>query len=58
MRVSIGSNEYRTVLFTIDKDNFIEAEHVLLLNGFLKKDSKDYRKQIDIATAILNNLEL
>jgi hypothetical protein len=24
----------------------------------LKKDSKDYRKQIDIATAILNKLEL
>jgi hypothetical protein len=24
----------------------------------LKKDRKDYRKQIDIATAILNKLEL
>lgn len=58
MRVSIGSNEYRTVLFAIDHDNFIEAKKVILLNGFLKKDNKDYRKQIDIALSILNNLEL
>ncbi len=58
MRVSIGINEYRTVLFAIDHDNFIEAKKVILLNGFLKKDNKDYRKQIDIALSILNNLEL
>lgn len=58
MRVSIGSNEYRTVLFASDHDNFIEATNIILLNGFLKKDTKDYRKQIEIAIAILNNLEL
>jgi hypothetical protein len=58
MRISVGTNEYRTVLFAIDNDNFIEAKNILLLNGFLKKDSKDYRKQIAIATAILNSLEL
>ncbi len=58
MRVSIGINEYRTVLFAIDHDNFIEAKKVILLNGFLKKDNKYYRKQIDIALSILNNLEL
>lgn len=58
MRVSIGTNEYRTVLFAIDHDNFIESKNIILLNGFLKKDSKDYRKQIEIATRILNNLEL
>jgi hypothetical protein len=58
MRISVGTNEYRTVLFAIDNENFIEAKNILLLNGFLKKDSKDYRKQIDIATAILNKLEL
>lgn len=43
MRVSIGTNEYRTVLFAIDHDNFIEAKNIILLNGFLKKDNKDYR---------------
>lgn len=58
MRVSVGTNEYRTVLFAIDHNNFIEAKNIILLNGFLKKDNKDYRKQIEIATAILNNLEL
>lgn len=57
MRVSIGTNEYRTVLFAIDHINFIEAKNIILLNGFLKKDNKDYRKQIEIATAILNKLE-
>lgn len=58
MRVSLGSNEYRTILFAIDHDNIIEAKNVILLNGFLKKDNKDYRKQINIAEAILNNMEL
>jgi phage-related protein len=58
MRVSVGTNEYRTVLFAIDHENFIEAKNILLLNGFLKKDSKDYRKQIDIAISILNKLNI
>lgn len=58
MRVSVGNNEYRTVLFAIDHSNFIEAKKVILLNGFLKKDSKDYRKQVEIAAKILKDLEL
>lgn len=58
MRVSVGFNEYRTVLFAIDHDNIIEAKNIILLNGFLKKDNKDYRKQIQIAKSILNSLEL
>lgn len=58
MRISVGSNEYRTVLFAIDHDNFIEARNIILLNGFLKKDNKDYRKHIERAISILNNLEL
>lgn len=58
MRVSVGSNEYRSILFAIDHDNFIEAKKIILLNGFLKKDNKDYRKQIEIANTILTNLEL
>lgn len=58
MRVSVGTNEYRTVLFAIDHENFIEARNIILLTGFLKKDKKDYKKQIDKAISILNNLEL
>ena len=57
MRVSVGSNEYRTILFAIDKPNIIEATQIILLNGFLKKSNKDYRKQIEIAQTILNDLE-
>lgn len=57
MRVSVGTNEYRTILFAIDKANVIEATKIILLNGFLKKSSKDYRKQIEIAQTILKDLE-
>lgn len=54
LRVSIGSNEYRTVLFAIDHDNIIESKRIILLNGFLKKSTKDYKKQIQRAITILN----
>lgn len=56
MRISIGSNEYRSVLFAIDHSNVIQATKIILLNGFLKKSSKDYKKQIEIANKILNKL--
>lgn len=58
MRVSIGSNEYRTILFATDNPNFIEATQIILLNGFLKKSEKDYKKQIDIAQKIIDRLRL
>lgn len=58
MRVLVGTNEYRTILFALDKDNVIEATSIILLNGFLKKAKKDYRKQIEIANSILKQLEL
>ena len=45
MRVSVGSNEYRTVLFAIDNSNVILATKIILLNGFLKKSTKDYDKK-------------
>ena len=57
MRVSVGTNEHRTILFAIDHENIIQAANVILLNSFLKKDSKEYRKQIKKAINILNNLE-
>ena len=56
MRVSVGTNEYRTVLFAIDHSNVIESTKIILLNGFLKKSSKDYKKQIELATKILENI--
>ena len=58
LRVSVGTNEYRTILFAIDHDNIIQSTRIILLNGFLKKSEKDYRKQINIAEKILKDLEL
>ena len=57
MRVSVNTNEYRTIIFAIDNDNIVNAKHILLLNAFLKKSTKDYREQIEIAESILNRFE-
>lgn len=58
MRVSIGNNEYRSVLFAIDHENVIESTRIILLNAFVKKSTKDYKREIDKAENILNKLEL
>jgi phage-related protein len=55
LRISMD-NEYRVILFTIDHENLIESTQILLLNGFVKKSTKDYRKQIDIADKIIKTL--
>lgn len=60
MRIMIRStefDEYRVILFTIDHENFIEAEQILLLNGFMKKSTKDYKKEIQKAKQILKSLQ-
>ncbi len=57
LRISVGS-EYRVILFTIDHNNLIEATELILLNGFMKKSTKDYIKQIEKANNILNNLSV
>lgn len=56
MRVSIGSNEYRTIMFTMDNDNVMLATEIILLNAFIKKSTKDYLKQIRLAENILNKI--
>ena len=58
MRVSVSTNEYRTILFAVDDDNIILSKKILLLNGFLKKSTKDYNKKINKAERILNDLVL
>lgn len=55
MRVSVD-NEYRVILFTIDNDNFINANEIILLNGFVKKSTNDYEKQISIAQKLMEEL--
>lgn len=57
MRISVNSNEYRSVIFTIDSPSFIECTQALLLNGFLKKGTKQYKKEIQIARKIITKFE-
>ena len=58
MRVTVNTNEYRTILFAVDNETIILSKKILLLNGFLKKSTKDYSKQIKIAERILKDFEL
>lgn len=57
MRVSIGSNEHRSIIFTMDASNFMDSKRVILLNAFLKKNTKQYRSEIQKARRILSKLE-
>ena len=57
MRVSLGNNEYRTVLFTIDAENFMECKHIVLLNSFIEKSSKQYNAEIKKAKRLLKEWE-
>lgn len=54
MRISVD-NEYRIILFAIDNDNFINANEIVLLNGFIKKSTADYDKQIAIAQKLMED---
>jgi len=53
MRISVD-NEHRVFIFTIDSESFIETNQILMLNGFTKKSTKDYKTQSAIAQAILS----
>ena len=54
-RISVGTNEYRTILFTMDSQSFIESTVVLFLNSFLKKSSNQYKSEIKKAESILKH---
>ncbi|MDR0732443.1 MAG: type II toxin-antitoxin system RelE/ParE family toxin [Dysgonamonadaceae bacterium] len=58
LRVSIGFNEHRSILFSANHENIIQATEIVILTGFLKKSTKDYDKQIKRAINILNTLKL
>ena len=53
IRIQVN-NEYRILCFTIDHENITQAKHILFLNAFLKKSTKDYDKEIKKALKILN----
>jgi len=55
LRISVD-NEIRIILFSADNENINLASRIILLNGFVKKSSKDYNKEITKAINILRNL--
>lgn len=55
LRISVD-NEIRVILFAIDNDNINLATNIILLNGFVKKSTKDYDKEITKAINILRSL--
>lgn len=57
LRVSISSDEYRTIVFAIDHDSFMECRSVLLLNSFLKKGTKQYKAEIKLAERIIEKYQ-
>ena len=57
MRVSVGNNEYRSVLFAIDADNFMECHRIVMLNSFIEKSSKQYKAEIKKAEKLLKEWE-
>lgn len=52
IRIQVN-NEYRVIIFTIDHNNINQSKEILFLNGFMKKSTKDYDKQIKKALKIL-----
>ena len=53
IRIQVN-NEYRVIVFTLDHDNITQSKEILFLNGFIKKSTKDYDKQIKKAAKILD----
>lgn len=52
VRIQVN-NEYRIIVFAIDHANITQSKNILFLNGFMKKSTKDYDKQIKTALKIL-----
>ena len=52
LRITVN-NEYRIIIFSCDHNNFNECKKAILLNGFIKKNKKDYKKAISIAEKLL-----
>ena len=57
VRVSVGTNEHRTLLIATDNLNFMEATQVLFLNSFLKKDNKQYKREVEKARSIIKEFK-
>lgn len=51
-RASVGSHEYR-ILFFFESGSLVEGGKIVVVgNGFLKKDNRDYRRAVELAERI------
>ena len=55
LRIKVD-NEVRVILFSADNDNINNASTIVMLNGFVKKSTKDYGKEIEKAIKILRRM--
>jgi len=53
LRIKAG-NEYRTVLYTLDNEDFNQSSEIIYLYAFKKKSTKDYPKAIKQARKLLS----
>ncbi len=52
LRATVGSNEYRALFFFETGDLISGGRVVVLGNGFLKKDNRDYKRAVALAEKI------
>lgn len=57
IRVDVGNNAYRSIVFSINNKDFRLSDKIIILNAFLKKSEKDYNKFILRAENILKNTD-
>ena len=57
LRVSV-ENEIRVIIFSADNENISIAQKIILLNAFVKKDKKDYNREVKKAMKILRRILL
>ena len=50
-------NEYRSIIFTLDDEDFHRSSKIICLYAFQKKSTKDYKKAIKKARIILDNIQ-
>ena len=55
LRLSVD-NEIRVIIFALDNDNINLASKIVFLNGFIKKSTNAYKKEIEKAINILKKL--
>lgn len=57
MRVTVSNKQYRSFLFAIDAENFIDCHTMVMLNSFIEKGTKQYKAEIRKAEDILKRWE-